>query len=427
MPSIPPVRGTHDILPTESHAWDWLLAMHAGTAESFGYVRADTPIFEHTELFERGVGTGTDVVEKEMFTFTDKGGRSLTLRPEGTAGMTRAVLDAGLTQHARPVRVHYAGPQFRYDAPQAGRYRQFHQVGVECVGERSPLLDVEVVETGMRFLEALGLTGLSLQVNTLGTPEERARFRAALIGYYEPLQDRLCPDCRRRLHVNPLRLLDCKKDAGLADAAPRLADILTAESASYFDAVLEGLEGARIAHTRNHRLVRGLDYYADTTFEIWHTSLQGAQNALGGGGRYDGLAVELGFKPTPGVGYAMGVERILMVAQTLGVTPKAPASADVVVTPFSAAEGNHAARAARSLRSAGLRTVLDTTDRKIGTRIGAAAKLGARAIVIIGADEVASGEATVRDLGMHTQEKVPLDLLADRVRRALESPQEPPE
>jgi histidyl-tRNA synthetase len=426
MPSIPAVRGTHDILPTQSHEWDWLLAAHADAAERFGYRRADTPTFEHTELFERGVGAGTDVVDKEMFTFADKGGRSLTLRPEGTAGMTRAILDSGLTQQLRPVRVHYAGPEFRYDAPQAGRFRQFHQVGVECIGERSPHLDVEVIEVGMRFLERLGVTGLSLQVNTLGTSEERARFRAALIGYYDPLRDQLCDDCRRRLDVNPLRLLDCKKDSALAEAAPRLADMLTAESAAYFDDVLGGLDAAGIAYTRNHRLVRGLDYYADTTFEIWHTSLQGAQNALGGGGRYDGLAEELGFKPAPGVGYAMGIERILLVAEKLGVAPAAPAVAEAVVTPFTAAEALAAAAAARTLREAGVRTVLDTTDRKIGTRISAAAKLGARVLVLLGSDEVAAGEATVRDLALHSQERIPTVDLVDRVRRALAAPAELP-
>jgi histidyl-tRNA synthetase len=424
MPSIPRPKGTHDILPAESHAWDWLLRAHEDAATRFGYRRADTPVFEQTELFERGVGTGTDVVDKEMFTFPDRGGRSLTLRPEGTAGMLRAVLDASLTQEVRPVRVHYAGPMFRYDAPQAGRYHQFHQVGVECIGERNPNLDAEVIELGIRFLEDLGIEGISLQVNTLGTPDERVRFRAALVGYYEPLRDQLCADCRRRLHVNPLRLLDCKKDAGLADGAPRLSDILGIESTAYFDDVLRVLDSARVPYARNHRLVRGLDYYADTTFEIWHTSLQGAQNALGGGGRYDGLAEVLGFKPAAGVGYAMGIERILIVADRLGVTPAPRSAADVVVASLSPAEAVAAAAAARLLRGAGLRAVLDTSDRKLPPRITAAERLGARVLVIIGADEVAAGEATLQDLALRSREKVPLDQLADRARRALDAPQE---
>ena len=321
MPQIAAPKGTRDILPDEFADRRWLLDAHAAVAESFGYRGIETPIIESTELFSRGVGTDTDIVEKQMFTFDDRGGRSLTLRPEGTAGTLRAVLGAHLDQEIRPVRVHYAGPFFRAERPQAGRQHQFTQVGIECIGEGSPALDAEIIEVAWRFFKALGIDGIHLQVNSLGSPEDRARYRAALVAYYTPLEASLCDDCRRRLHTNPLRLLDCKRDAGLVAAAPMLWDSLDRPSRDQFTSVLRDLEAAGIDAIRNDRLVRGLDYYGHTVFEFWHDVLQGAQSSLGGGGRYDGLAELLGFPPTPATGYALGVERILMVARALGDHP----------------------------------------------------------------------------------------------------------
>jgi len=419
MPPIAPVRGTHDLLPDASAAWQWLLDTHRRVAGEHGYRLADTPVFEHTELFERGVGVGTDVVDKEMYTFADRAGRSLTLRPEGTAGMVRAVLGAHLTQHERPVRVHYVGPMFRHDRPQKGRYRQFAQVGVECIGERSPYLDAEVIEVGWRFLRALGIDDVTLQVNSLGDPADRARYRAALRAYYEPLRDQLCADCRRRLDVNPLRLLDCKRDAAHAERAPRLEDSLSATSAQFFDTVLDGLRDAAIPWTRNWRLVRGLDYYVDTAFEYWHSSLEGAQNALGGGGRYDGLAEVLGFAATPGIGYAFGIERLLLIAEQGGSLPPSPPAAEVVVCSLEPGQATAAAALARGLRDAAVRTVLDTSERKLGAKLGAADRLGARFCVLVGSDEAMAHEATLRDLRERTQERVSAAELGDRVRRAL--------
>ena len=230
MPEIAAPKGTRDILPEEFAARRWLLDTHQAVAESFGYRPIETPIIEATELFSRGVGEETDIVEKQMFTFQDRGGRSLTLRPEGTAGTLRAVLSAHLDQEFRPVRVQYAGQFFRAERPQAGRQHQFTQVGIECIGEGTPALDAEIIEVAWRFFRALGITGIHLQVNSLGTPEERARYRAALVAYYTPLEASLCDDCRRRLHTNPLRLLDCKRDAGLVAGAPILWDVLGPES-----------------------------------------------------------------------------------------------------------------------------------------------------------------------------------------------------
>jgi histidyl-tRNA synthetase len=419
---VPPLgapRGTHDLLPDTATAWRWLHGVHAEAAELHGYRPIDTPVFEQTELFERGVGTGTDVVDKEMYTFSDRGGRSLTLRPEGTAGVLRAVLQANLLEEARPVRAHYAGPMFRYDRPQKGRYRQFHQVGIECIGERSPELDVEVIEVGWRFLQALGLAGVVLQVNSLGDLDDRMRYREALLAYYRPLADRLCDDCRRRLEINPLRLLDCKRDESLRDAAPVITDSLGESSAAYFAAVRGGLEAAGVAAEHNPRLVRGLDYYAHTAFEYWHSSLQGAQNSLGGGGRYDGLAEAIGFPATPGIGYAFGVERLLLVAAEQGSAPAPQPACDVVVCSLGPAEAQPAAQLARVLRAAGVRTVLDASDRKLDRKLRNADRLGARLCVIVGEDEVREGAAMVRDLGRRTQERHPAAGVVDAVTAAL--------
>jgi histidyl-tRNA synthetase len=403
MPAITRPRGTNDLLPAEAPLRQWVLETHARVAAGHGYEPIDTPVFEATEMYERGTGAGTDVVEKEMFSFTDRGGRQLTLRPEGTPGVLRAVLAAHLDQERRPVRVHYAGPMFRYARPQAGRYHEFWQLGIEAIGERSPALDAEVIEVAWRFYEALGVSGLSLQVNTLGDIDDRLRYRAALVEYFGPLRDRLCEDCRRRLEVNPLRLLDCKRDAGLVSGAPQVGPSLSLESQGFFAQVTDLLTAAAIPFSLNPRLVRGLDYYAHTTFELWHESLQGAQNALGGGGRYDGLAEVLGFPPAPGSGYALGVERTLAVCREQGLGP-APRRDRVVVLGVSRTDAPAAAEVARRLRAEGVAAVLDASDRRLDRRLATAARQGARAAVLVGAEETALGTATWKDLDSGRQQ-----------------------
>jgi histidyl-tRNA synthetase len=419
MPEIAAPRGTRDILPDEFAARRWLLETHREVAESFGYRPIETPVFESTELFSRGVGTETDIVEKQMFTFEDRGGRSLTLRPEGTAGALRAVLGAHLDQEIRPVRVQYAGPFFRAERPQAGRQHQFTQVGIECIGERSPALDAEIIEVAWRFYEALGITGIQLQINSLGGPEDRVRYRAALVAYYTPLEASLCDDCRRRLHTNPLRLLDCKRDAGLVEGAPLLWDLLDESSRAHLTAVMRDLESAGIDAIRNDRLVRGLDYYSDTVFEFWHDVLQGAQSSLGGGGRYDGLAPLLGFAATPATGYALGVERILMVARELGTVPAGEAVADALVCSVEPGQAERAAGVARLMRRSGMRTVLDVAERRLDRKLRAAGRIGARVAVIIGENEIAAESAVVRDLESRSQQTVPDAELVETVRRIL--------
>ncbi|HEX6539055.1 MAG TPA: histidine--tRNA ligase [Candidatus Dormibacteraeota bacterium] len=421
MPEIAPPRGTRDFVPPETDAWRWLLDTHRDVTESFGYRAIETPIIESSELFARGVGQETDIVEKQMFTFEDRGGRSLTLRPEGTAGVVRAVLGRHLEQELRPVRVRYAGPFFRAESPQRGRYRQFTQVGVECIGERSPAIDAEIIEMAWRFFERLRLSGLQLQINTLGDSEDRRRYREALVRYYTPLREKLCDDCRRRLESNPLRLLDCKTDARYAEAAPIIWDILDTGSREFFTTVVALLEDADVVAHVNHRIVRGLDYYTDTVFEIWHESLHGQQNSLGGGGRYDGLAEALGFHSTPGSGYALGVDRTLLVAEELGIVPAPETAADVIVCSVDTPQQRRTAAVARALRADRFRVVLDVSERRLDRKLRNADRLRAAVAVIIGEDEVRDSTATVRDLAKHAQETVAADATVAAIRRALEA------
>jgi histidyl-tRNA synthetase len=413
MNPIAPPRGTKDLLPDDAPAWRWFHETHASVAGRHGYQLVDTPVFEATELFARGVGSGTDIVDKEMYTFTDRGGRSMTLRPEGTAPVLRAVLGARLEQQRRPVRVHYAMPMFRYDRPQAGRYRQFHQVGIEVIGDRDPCYDAEVIEVGWRFIAELRITGVDLQVNTLGDREDRMRYRAALVGYYTPLRDSLCEDCQRRLDDNPLRLLDCKRDVAHVQGAPLIGDHIGEASRTYFDAVRSHLEDAEIPYTHNQRLVRGLDYYAHTAFEFWHQSLEGAQNALGGGGRYDGLAAEMGFSPTPGVGYALGVERLLTVAAAAGLAPAAQPPAQLVICTVKPAP-SAARELARELRNR-TSVVTDLTDRRLDKKLRDADRLGALLVLLVGLDE----GLVLRNLRTTDQQVVSADTVLDAVSAEL--------
>ena len=391
-------------------------------AEHHGYQAIDTPIFEATELFARGVGAATDIVDKEMYTFEDRSSRSLTLRPEGTAPVLRAVLGAHLEQRWRPVRVHYAMPMFRYDRPGAGRYRQFHQVGIECIGERDPCYDAEVIEVAWRFMADLRLEGIDLQVNSLGDREDRQRYREALVAYYTPLRDQLCEDCRRRLEVNPLRLLDCRRDVRQVAGAPLITDHLGASSRGYFDDVVAHLEASEIPYTRNPRLVRGLDYYAHTAFEFWHSSLEGAQNAVGGGGRYDGLAEELGFAPTTGVGYALGVERLLRVARDQGVAPDPQPPAQLVICTTGAATPGDIGDLARRLRNR-TSVITDLSDRKLDKKLRDASRLGALLVLLVGLDE----GMVLRNLTSHEQQVLVADQVLEAVsEQLLQAAQEAP-
>jgi histidyl-tRNA synthetase len=429
MSPIRSVTGMNDLLPPATTTWSSLERLAEDLAGRRGYWRIVTPIVESTELFARGVGAGTDVVEKEMYTFEDGGGHSLTLRPEATASVVRAYFEGGLHDGPQPVRLHYIGPMFRRDRPQAGRYRQFFQFGVEAIGESAPEVDVEVIELAYAWLRKAGAPGISLQVNSIGDEVCRPAYREVLRAHFRPHLDQMCADCRRRFEVNPLRLLDCKKPAcaPFQAGAPAPVEHLCEPCRVHHEAVLAGLRALGLEFQQNPRLVRGLDYYTRTAFEIWSVDLEGAQNALGGGGRYDGLAKELGFADTPGMGFAMGIDRLYLALRRAGHSDLPPRP-DVFVIPLAAGSAIAGQGIAARLREVELDTVLSTGARSLRSHMRAAERSGAPCVVILGEDEIAAGEATVKNMADGGQSRVRLDALvaaaqaiqgqADHVRQA---------
>jgi histidyl-tRNA synthetase len=411
------IRGMNDILPADSALWERLESLVRDWLRSYGYRNLRTPVLEHTRLFTRGIGEVTDIVEKEMYSFTDSlNGESLTMRPEFTAGMVRATVEHNLI-YERPQRVFAIGPVFRHERPQRGRYRQFHQIDVEALGFAGPDVDVELIQMLARLWKILGLTDIRLEINSLGSADERLAHRAALISYLEGFQDLLDEDGKRRLYSNPLRVLDTKNPAlqEMADGAPRLLDFLGEESLAHFAGVKQRLDDAGIAYRINPRLVRGLDYYNLTVFE-WVTDRLGAQGTVCGGGRYDGLIQLLGGKPAPAVGFAIGVERLLdLWSQT--VTAEVAPECDVYVVHQGEAAARRAALVAESLRDVGLDVVLHCGSTGFKSQMKRADASGAEFAVILGDEELASGEASVKALraveGGVNQRKVPFSALAD--------------
>jgi histidyl-tRNA synthetase len=382
-------KGTDDILPPDSDSWRVVLRAFDDLAERYGYGLVMTPMFEATELFARGVGAETDVVEKQMYTFTDKGGRSLTLRPEATASVVRAYLESGASGVFKGA---YSGPMFRYEQPQAGRRRQFHQVGVEYIGEPSPDADVEVIELGYRLLQAAGIDDAVVLLNSIGDPDDRTTYRRILSDWLEERADQLTADSRRRVATNPLRVLDSKADAAAVSGAPVPEDHLGPEAASHLAAVRVGLDAAGVPHRSAPRLVRGLDYYNRTVFEYEAESYRAAQSSLGGGGRYDPLAGLLGGPDVPGVGLAMGVDRIVLA---MAATPERPLDAFVVAT--DPERTGDAIGLVRALRAAGIRTDLDLGSRSVKAQFRAADRRNARVAIVVG-EEWADGRVKVKDL-----------------------------
>jgi histidyl-tRNA synthetase len=381
-------KGTLDVLPPESGRWRALLRTFDDLAERYGYGFSLTPLFEATELFSRGVGEETEIVEKQMYTFADKGGRSLTLRPEATASVVRAYLQAGRTG---VLKCAYSGPMFRYEQPQAGRRRQFYQVGVEYLGEPSPDADVEVVEVGYRLLEGVGITGVTVLLNSLGDPVDRVAYREVLRRFLEGRAGSLSEDSRRRLAGNPLRVLDSKADAAVVAEAPATLEHLGSEAAGHFAAVRSGLEERGIPCQIAPRLVRGLDYYNRTVFEYQARSYSAAQDALGGGGRYDPLAQLLDGPPTPGVGLAMGVDRIVAAMPGEAGAPHL----DVFVAIADPRKRSQALGLVAALRGAGLSADLDLGERSVKAQFKAAGRRGAVAVAVVG-QEWDQGRVTVR-------------------------------
>jgi len=411
------VRGMNDILPAEAEFWELFEDTVRSWLKSYGYRPIRMPIVEPTPLFKRAIGEVTDIVEKEMYSFVDSlNGEPLTLRPEGTAGCVRAVIQHNLAAQT-PQRLYYLGQMFRHERPQKGRYRQFHQVGVEAFGFSGPDVDAELILMGARLWGDLGLDGIELQINSLGQPEERARHRAELIAYFEAHANLLDEEARRRLHTNPLRILDSKNPAmqALCAAAPKLIDFLGEESLKHFEGVQQVLRDAGISYTVNPRLVRGLDYYNLTVFE-WVTDKLGAQGTVCAGGRYDGLVEQLGGKPTPACGFAMGVERLIALIRDSGGEPAAPA-VDVYVVHQGESASRLAHRVAEGLRDNGIDVLLHCGGGSFKSQMKKADASGATFAVIIGDDEAATGEVQLKALRAEgsAQRRVGVDNLAEAI------------
>lgn len=413
MASLQPVRGTHDLLPEDSRRHRYITDLARFVAGRFGFDEIATPIFEFTDVFKRTLGDTSDIVTKEMYTFEDKSGEMLTLRPEGTAGVARAFISGGLTNEL-PLKFFYTGPMFRHERPQKGRLRQFHQIGVELLGVATPQGDIETIALGAEILRALGvLEKTQLEINTLGDKESRDAYRAVLIDYFSAFADKLSEDSRARLQRNPLRILDSKDegDKAIVAGAPSFADHLTPAAQEFFDKVMSGLEALGIGFTVNPRLVRGLDYYCHTAFEFTTTAL-GAQGTVLAGGRYDGLIATMGGPQTPGVGFAAGVERLAMLAEG---APEA--ERPVAVIPIGAGSEETALQVTHVLRQNGIAADLGYSG-NLSKRMKRANKLNARFAVILGEDELARGAATLRDLDSGEQAEVPLAELQDRLAQA---------
>jgi len=407
-------RGTTDILPEEQAYWRYVEQKAAIICQLYGYERIDTPVFEDTSLFSRSAGEYTDIVQKEMYTFDDRGGNSLTLKPEGTPAVCRAYVQHGFHNLPHPVKLYYISPIFRYDRPQAGRYRQHHQFGCEAIGDDDPALDAEVIDVAWQFYRALGLKGLSLSLNSIGCRDCRPGYLTALKGYYADYADELCSDCKTRLIKNPLRLLDCKKPScqQTANSAPRSAEHLCSQCDEHFTRLKRYLGLLEIPFEVNHRLVRGFDYYTRTVFEV-QPEVEGGQSSVGGGGRYDDLIEELGGKPTPALGFAAGIERIILNLKQQNIDVPPLEEPQVFIAHIGDEAREEAIKLASRLRQAGIGVIEAIGSRSLKAQLRQANTLGVHHTVIIGDQEVKTGTVVLRDMTNAQQETVPLTQLQE--------------
>lgn len=393
------IKGTNDVLPAQVYKNQYIEATCLSVAENFGYKELRTPVFEHTELFQRGVGDTTDVVQKEMYTFDDKGGRSITLRPEGTAGAARAFLENGLSNEALPQKICYLTSCYRYEKPQAGRLREFHQFGIECFGTASPLADAEIIALAKQVFDTLGVKELHLEINSIGCPECRAKYNEALKAYFSQYQEQLCHTCQERLERNPMRLLDCKspEDKALAEHAPVILDYLCDDCRAHFDKVKKYLDAMNIAYQVNPQIVRGLDYYTKTVFEFVADSI-GSQGTVCGGGRYDGLIEELGGQRTPSLGFGLGLERLQLVMEAQGCDFPEPTTPDLFIAALGDKAKLKAVEIAKDMRDEGFSVVYDLNDRGLRAQMKYADKLGAKFNIVLGDNEVDEGVAKLKNM-----------------------------
>lgn len=404
------IKGTKDVLPSESYKNQYIEATCLSVAEAFGYKEMRTPVFEHTELFQRGVGDTTDVVQKEMYTFDDKGGRSITLRPEGTAGAARAFLENGLSNEALPQKICYLTSCYRYEKPQAGRLREFHQFGIECFGATSPLADAEMIMLAGQVFNELGVKDLHLELNSIGCPECRAEYHKALKEYFSQYTDELCDTCNDRLERNPMRILDCKSPvcSKIAEDAPVVLDYLCDECREHFEKVKAYLTAAGIEYVINPQIVRGLDYYTKTVFEYVSDAI-GSQGTVCGGGRYDGLLEELGGQHTPSLGFAMGLERLQLVMEAQGCDFPEPSKPDLFIVAMGEKATLKAVEIAKDMRDEGFSVVYDLNGRSLRAQMKYADKLGAKFNVVIGDNEVENKVVSLKDMATGESSEINLD------------------
>jgi histidyl-tRNA synthetase len=417
-------KGTADMLPEVARVWEYLQRTAQELFARYGYSPIYTPMFEHTEVFTRGIGEATDIVSKEMYTFEDRSSRSLTLRPEGTASVVRAALEHTLVQQGSFAKVYYAGPMFRYERPQKGRMRQFWQIGIEALGMSEPSVDAEVIMVLVRFFEAVGVPveNMRLLLNSMGDENCRPVYRDKVAAFIGDHGAELCDECNRRANTNPLRAFDCKNPACrkiMADA-PIMRDELCDECAAHYAAVKTNLDSLGIAYEEDPKLVRGLDYYTRTVFEVQVDAGLGSQNAIGGGGRYDRLMQEYGGPATPGLGFALGFERTLLALEAAGVEVPVPALADVYVARVDDSVSADVFSITAALRDAGAAAEMDHQGRSLKSQFKQADRLGARAVVVVGPDEISAGEVTVRDMSTREEIRFPLadvaSVVSDRFR-----------
>ena len=408
------VKGTQDIMPDEVYKNQFIEQIMLDIAGKFGFREIRTPVFEHTELFQRGVGETTDVVQKEMYTFDDKGGRSITLRPEGTAGAARAFLEHGLFNEALPQKLCYILNCYRYEKPQAGRWREFQQFGVEMLGTASPAADAEIISLANEIFAFLGVESLQLELNSIGCPECRKNYHNALREYFEARKDKLCPTCLGRLEKNPMRILDCKSPIcqEIAKDAPAILDYICDDCSAHFESVKKYLDKMNIEYVINPRIVRGLDYYTRTVFEFVSTEI-GAQGTVCGGGRYDGLLEELGGPHTPSLGFAMGTGRLLMVMQAQGIEIPAPPTCDIYVAPMGENASFEAAAIVADLRASGVSAQTDVVGRSLKAQMKYADKIGAKYTMVLGDDELNSKKAKLKNMATGETTEAELDGFAD--------------
>ncbi|MBP1995708.1 histidine--tRNA ligase [Paenibacillus eucommiae] len=410
--SIQKPKGTQDILLGDVEKWQYLEEKARELCIRFNYKEIRTPIFEHSELFARGVGETTDIVEKEMYTFMDKGNRSISLRPEGTAGVVRAYVENKLYGEPDVSKLYYMGPMFRYEQPQAGRSRQFHQFGVEAIGSEEPGIDAEVIALGYTFYKEVGLRDVTVEINSVGTPEVRSTYRLKLQEFFAPVKELLCKDCQSRFERNPMRILDCKIDQKHGEGAPSILDFLDEACTVHFQAVQRHLDAMEIPYRINPRLVRGLDYYTHTAFEYKAAGI-GAIDTIGGGGRYNGLVEQIGGNDQPGVGLGLGLERILLVLQAQGVEIPKQKQLDVYLIGLGEAAEQEVAKLLYQLRLHGVAAEKDYLGRKIKAQMKSADRLQAAYVAILGENELLSGEITLKKMATGEQATVALTDFAD--------------